>query len=513
MKNRWLIFLLCWPLAVIWAQTGVVTQNGGSASYSGQTYAATQTDQSTIYALNSGALTLVDCIMTKTGDASDVNQSSQYGTNAGVLAASHGTVVIVGGSVTTTASGGNGLFATGSGSAISMSNGAISAVGGGAHGVDATYGGSVTLNQVDVYTDGSNSSALATDFGGGTVTVTGGTITSACTIAGSHSAGVYSTGTITVQDAVISSAADCGGVIDGANAIHLTNCTVTAALQGFKTWKTAPATGSATITISGGAVTSATGPIFYVDGETGNPANANITISDDATLCSGDGCLISVTEGSTAALTLSNLDCQGYIYASDNSSLTVTLQNNANLSAITENAAITLSGGSIWSLDGISHLTTLTGAEISGNAVSNITGNNWNVFYDPDLTGNAYLNGQTYSLVNGGYLAPEGTVAVDQPDGVAPGTGYAMSCAPNPFNPETRISYSLPAAGHVFLDVYDLKGRRINRILEQNLGAGTFSAVWNGRNETGRLCGSGVYLCRMTVDGRHVGMQRLTLLK
>ena len=115
------------------AQTGAYTLNGGTATQTGQTYAGTAADQSAVYVLNSGHLTMATCVVTKTGDASNVNNSSQYGINAGVLSASAGTVTITGGSVTTNASGGNGLFATGSGSAISMSDGTISASGGGAH--------------------------------------------------------------------------------------------------------------------------------------------------------------------------------------------------------------------------------------------------------------------------------------------------------------------------------------------------------------------------------------------
>jgi hypothetical protein len=259
------------------AQTGAYTVNGGTASRTGQTYAATVADQSAVYVINSGHLTLTNCTMTKTGDASNVNNSSQYGINAGILAGSGGTVTITGGSVTTNASGDNGLFATGSGSSISMSGGTINAAGGGAHGVDATYGGSVTLTNVDVTTTGSSSSALATDFGGGAVTVTGGTITSSNTAPNSHSAGIYSTGNITVTGATVTSRGDCGGVIDGANSISLDNTALTGVTEGIKIWKTAPMSGAATVVMDGGSLTVTAGDAFYLTAETGNAAAASIT--------------------------------------------------------------------------------------------------------------------------------------------------------------------------------------------------------------------------------------------
>lgn len=108
-------------LAPAHAQTSLYTLNGGTASESNQTFAATLTDQSAVYVLNSGHLTLTNRIMTKTGDTSNLNNSSQYGLSAGVLAKSAGVVLIYGGSMTTNVLGANGLFATGSGSSISMS--------------------------------------------------------------------------------------------------------------------------------------------------------------------------------------------------------------------------------------------------------------------------------------------------------------------------------------------------------------------------------------------------------
>ncbi|MFA5111984.1 MAG: VPLPA-CTERM sorting domain-containing protein, partial [Desulfobaccales bacterium] len=48
----------------------------------------------------------------------------------------------------------------------------------------------------------------------------------------------------------------------------------------------------------------------------------------------------------------------------------------------------------------------LLGALLDGDRVTNITGNGLDLYYDPLLSGNAYLNGGTYALSGGGYLAP-----------------------------------------------------------------------------------------------------------
>jgi len=326
----------------LWAQTGVYTQNGGTASQSGKTYSASNTDVSSVYVLNSGVLTLSNCIMAKTGDSSSVNNSSQYGINAGVLAATYGKVTISGGLVTTNASGANGLFATGT-AAIIMTNGTITAIGGGAHGVDVTYGGSITLANVNVTTNGDNSSVLATDFGGGTVTASNGIFNSADTVAGSHSAGIYSTGTITVSNSTVISAADCGGVIDGANKIFVTNTYLTSKVEGFKLWKTAPASGTANVTMNGGSLTVSAGDAFYITGEAGNAALGTITTKGGAVITTSTGNIMNVVSSSSAYFYANGETFTGNLVADTSSYLTAaldstTLTGRINRTALTINS-------------------------------------------------------------------------------------------------------------------------------------------------------------------------------
>ena len=74
--------------------------------------------------------------------------------------------------------------------------------------------------------------------------------------------------------------------------------------------------------------------------------------------------------------------------------------------------------------------------------------------------------------------------------------------APNPFNPRTRIAYSLGAdTGDHRLVVFDLAGRRIRTLASGPRVAGDHQAVWSGRDDQGRRVASGVYLVRLVVDG------------
>jgi len=65
---------------------------------------------------------------------------------------------------------------------------------------------------------------------------------------------------------------------------------------------------------------------------------------------------------------------------------------------------------------------------------------------------------------------------------------------PNPFNPATHIRFDLPAASHVELAVYDIAGQRVRTLMQGQLEAGTFEALWDGRDEAGHSAASGVYL-------------------
>ena len=66
--------------------------------------------------------------------------------------------------------------------------------------------------------------------------------------------------------------------------------------------------------------------------------------------------------------------------------------------------------------------------------------------------------------------------------------------APNPFNPTTKLSYSMAADGVVSLKLYDTRGRLVRTLLEGMAQRGEHDLVWDGRDNRGRRLGSGVYL-------------------
>ncbi len=73
---------------------------------------------------------------------------------------------------------------------------------------------------------------------------------------------------------------------------------------------------------------------------------------------------------------------------------------------------------------------------------------------------------------------------------------------PNPFNPVTEIAYSVKDAGPVTIQVVNVAGKVVRTLLLSEVEAGTSGrVVWNGRNDAGERCASGVYFYRITAPG------------
>ncbi len=75
---------------------------------------------------------------------------------------------------------------------------------------------------------------------------------------------------------------------------------------------------------------------------------------------------------------------------------------------------------------------------------------------------------------------------------------------PNPFNPTTVINFGVAQSGQVTLEIYDVAGRRVVRLLNAFRDAGEHSVVWNGTDESGRFVGSGTYLYGIRSQGQEV---------
>ena len=86
---------------------------------------------------------------------------------------------------------------------------------------------------------------------------------------------------------------------------------------------------------------------------------------------------------------------------------------------------------------------------------------------------------------------------------------------PNPFNPNTLLSFSVATPGRVTLRIYDLRGRLVRALLDEHLEAGVYNGVhrWDGLDDRGQAVTSGTYFCRLeTADGQALS-RKMTLLR
>ncbi len=83
---------------------------------------------------------------------------------------------------------------------------------------------------------------------------------------------------------------------------------------------------------------------------------------------------------------------------------------------------------------------------------------------------------------------------------------------PNPFNPECRIRFGVPKPGLVRLKIFDVSGRLVRTLVDENLRTGTYIKVWNGTDSRGLPVASGVYFYKMEA-GSFVRTRKMLLMK
>ncbi|UCD63506.1 MAG: T9SS type A sorting domain-containing protein [Candidatus Zixiibacteriota bacterium] len=141
----------------------------------------------------------------------------------------------------------------------------------------------------------------------------------------------------------------------------------------------------------------------------------------------------------------------------------------------------------------------------------------------PNEMGTTYISsdGSTWTDLGAAWgddVAIRARTSVDLPVSVADTpepTPYAYSLShnyPNPFNPATRISYSLERRSQVQLVVYNILGQRVATLVDEVMPAGQHTVSWNGTDDSGNMLGSGVYFYRFKA-GDFTDTKKMVLLK
>lgn len=406
--------------------TSAYEQDGGDVVMSDQAYSATETDESAVWVYNEGTFELTDSTIAKTGDASDVNASNFYGTNAAVLAEDGSAITLSNCDITSDAEGANAVFAYGEGSSVTVDNCAIETTGSSSRGVDGTYGGTITVTNTTITTQGDHCAALASDRYENNDPPVINADNCIGETAGQGSPGIYCTGTFNVSNSQLTATGSEAAVIEGLNSITLTDSDIAGAVKWgvmiYQSMSGDSSVGTGTFRMSGGSLTNnATGPDFFVCNTTGviELDNVDIISSGDTLISAeapsadnpntntdwGDG-------GGIVTFTATNQILDGHIFCDAASSIDLTLSDSSNLNGTVDaenegDVSLTLDESSSWTATADSYISNLSGVVLSGSTPTNVDAAQGVVIQYSGLTnadGNT-LDG-TYSLASGGILQP-----------------------------------------------------------------------------------------------------------
>ena len=370
------------------------------------TFSSTNSLENAISVSGKVSVNLKNVTVSKTGDADGGDSTSFYGNNSAVLAMNGATVTITNATITTDASGANGVFSYGGsattnnsnsdGTTINISDSKITTTGDNAGGIMTTGGGIMNANNLEINTSGRSSAAIRTDRGGGKVTVTNGTFKTT----GVGSPSIYSTADITVNDATLISTASEGVVIEGANSVTLNNCTLTDTnneLNGqsttykniflYQSMSGDAKEGGSTFTAKNSKITTNKGDSFYITNTTAtiNLQNNEI-INNDTTgyflRSKTDSWGNSGSNGGNVTLNMTNQKASGDIYIDSISTLVMNMISSKYEGAInSDNTAksisLKLDSSSTIKLTGDSYVTSL---EDSDTSYSNIDFNGYKLY-------------------------------------------------------------------------------------------------------------------------------------
>ena len=340
-------------------------------------------------------VTLSNITVLKTGDSDGGDNTSFYGTNSAIIAKDGSILTIKNASITTDATGANGVFSYGGsattnntnsdGTTINISDSTITTSKGNSGGIMTTGGGITNASNLTVTTYGQSSAAIRSDRGGGVVNVDGGVYTTN----GVGSPAIYSTADITVKNAKLISTVSEGAIIEGKNSITLENVELTDTHTKnvrSKTYKNIfiyqsmsgdAAEGLTTFTAKDCTITTNNGDSFYVSNTSAiiNLTNNKI-INNDSTgyflRAQKDAWGNEGSNGGKVTLSLVNQEVDGNIGVDEISTLTMNMTSSSFkgiIDAKDGEVNVTLDNLSTITLTGDSYVTSLKNTDSSNNNI------------------------------------------------------------------------------------------------------------------------------------------------
>ncbi len=372
-------------------------------SISDEEYVSTGDDENALRV--DGAIVSFDNISVnkESGSTSSPENGDFYGINAAILATNGANVTISNANINSNAQGGNGVFSYGEGTIVNISDSTIVTTKDNSGGIQTTGGATTNASNLNVTTSGSSSAAIRSDRGGGIVNVDGGTYTSN----GYNSPAVYSTASITIDDADLIANNSESLVIEGENSITISNSTISGNMSStngtssstnvhnilvYQSMSGDADVGTASLSISDSTLTNNNGDLIFVTN-----TDAIITLENVDIIDNTDGYYLlnvagttrwgnSSSNGGNVTFKAINQILDGDIVVDSISTLDFTLSDNSTFTGtmniisntntdntVSDNICVTIESGSTWNLSGdctISSLVNLGTINYNGYSIT-----------------------------------------------------------------------------------------------------------------------------------------------
>lgn len=371
-----------------------------------ETYESTTKDENALSVSNAD-VTAKGITVNKTGDSDGGDNTSFYGINSAIIAKDGANLTIEDATITTNATGANGVFSyggtastkssTGDGTIVTIKNSKITTEKDNSGGIMTTGGGITKAYNLTINTKETSSAAIITDRGGGIVEVEKGEYKTT----GQGSPTIYSTADVTIKDATLTSTSSEGIVIEGNNKVTLDNVKLTDTnnkLNGksttykniflYQSMSGDAEDGKSEFASTNSTIITNKGDTFYITNTTAEITleNNKITNNDSSGYflrTQKDSWGNSGSNGGDVTLTLKNQKVEGDIYRDEESTLDMTLKDNSAYTGIinkdktAKSIKLTLSKNSKIKLTGDSYVTELNDSDAS---YSNIDFNGYKLY-------------------------------------------------------------------------------------------------------------------------------------
>jgi len=107
---------------------------------------------------------------------------------------------------------------------------------------------------------------------------------------------------------------------------------------------------------------------------------------------------------------------------------------------------------------------------------------------------------------------PTGNYCIEENKSPISAQLFILKIFPNPVKSLTVIRYSLPTEGKISLQLFDISGRLVKALVNQEKNTGNYSLIWNGTDENNRKVGEGVYFCILKTNGKCL-KQKILMIK